>query len=74
MTETRSGIPLEPVYGSAEMAAAGGVEPGPPGRPPYIRGITPLMYRDRPWIMGQYAGFGSAAQTNARFKIGRAHV
>lgn len=68
MTETRSGIPLQPVYGSAEMAAAGGVEPGPPGRPPYIRGITPLMYRDRPWIMGQYAGFGSAEQTNARFK------
>src|SRR5260370_2973121 len=68
MTETRSGIPLQPVYGAAEMAAAGGVEPGPPGRPPYVRGITPLMYRDRPWIMGQYAGFGSAEQTNARFK------
>ncbi len=68
MTETRSGIPLQPVYGSAEMAAAGGVEPGPPGRPPYVRGITPLMYRDKPWIMGQYAGFGSAEQTNARFK------
>jgi methylmalonyl-CoA mutase N-terminal domain/subunit len=68
MSETRSGIPLQPVYGSAEMAAAGGTEPGPPGRPPYVRGITPLMYRDRPWIMGQYAGFGSAEQTNARFK------
>ena len=68
MTETRSGIPLEPVYGSAQMEAAGGVEPGPPGRPPYVRGITPLMYLDKPWIMGQYAGFGSAEQTNARFR------
>jgi methylmalonyl-CoA mutase N-terminal domain/subunit len=68
VTETRSGIPLEPVYGTREMAAAAGVEPGPPGKPPYVRGITPLMYRDRPWIMGQYAGFGSAEQTNARFK------
>jgi methylmalonyl-CoA mutase N-terminal domain/subunit len=68
MAETRSGIPLEPVYGPAEMSAAGGTEPGPPGRPPYTRGITPLMYRDKPWIMGQYAGFGSARQTNARFK------
>ena len=66
--ETRSGIPLEPVYGPAEMAAAGGAGPGAPGRPPYVRGITPLMYRDKPWIMGQYAGFGSAEQTNARFK------
>jgi methylmalonyl-CoA mutase, N-terminal domain len=68
MAETRSGIPLEPVYGPAEMAAAGASEPGPPGRPPFVRGITPLMYRDRPWIMGQYAGFGSAEQTNARFR------
>ncbi|HZQ50037.1 MAG TPA: methylmalonyl-CoA mutase family protein [Candidatus Dormibacteraeota bacterium] len=63
MTETRSGIPLEPVYDASR-----GADPGPPGVPPYVRGITPLMYRDRPWIMGQYAGFGSAEQTNARFK------
>jgi len=63
VTETRSGIPLEPVYDASR-----GADPGPPGVPPYVRGITPLMYRDRPWIMGQYAGFGSAEQTNARFK------
>jgi methylmalonyl-CoA mutase N-terminal domain/subunit len=68
MAETRSGIPLEPVYGKAEMEAAGGHDPGPPGRPPYTRGITPRMYLEKPWIMGQYAGFGSAEQTNARFK------
>src|SRR5262249_9188987 len=68
MAETRSGIPLEPVYDAASMAAAGGAEPGPPGVPPYVRGINPLMYRDKPWIIGHYAGFGSAAETNARFK------
>jgi methylmalonyl-CoA mutase N-terminal domain/subunit len=50
------------------MAAAGGVEPGAPGRPPFTRGITPRMYLEKPWIMGQYAGFGSAEQTNGRFK------
>jgi len=68
MAETRSGIPLLPVYGRAEMAAAGAGEPEQPGRPPYTRGITPRMYLDKPWIMGQYAGFGSAEQTNQRFK------
>ena len=68
MAETRSGIPLQPVYGQAEMEAASGREPGPPGRPPYTRGITPRMYLEKPWIMGQYAGFGSAEQTNARFQ------
>src|SRR5467141_3284071 len=68
MAETRSRIPLAPVYGHAEMLAAGGADPEPPGQPPFTRGITPRMYLDRPWIMGQYAGFGSAEQTNARFK------
>ncbi len=68
MAETRSRIPLEPVYGQAEMEAAGATEPEPPGLPPFTRGITERMYAERPWIMGQYAGFGSAEQTNARFK------
>ena len=68
MAETRSGIPLQPVYGQAEMEAASGREPGPPGMPPYTRGITPRMYLEKSWIMGQYAGFGSAEQTNARFQ------
>src|SRR5258708_18505582 len=68
MAETRSRIPLEPVYGQAEMEAAGGTDPEPPGQPPFTRGITERMYAERPWIMGQYAGFGSAEQTNARFK------
>src|SRR5260370_2778529 len=68
MAETRSRIPLAPVYGQAEMEAAGATEPEPPGLSPFTRGITERMYAERTWIMGQYAGFGSAEQTNARFK------
>ena len=68
MAETRSGIPLEPVYGRAEMEAAGAADPEAPGQPPFTRGITKRMYAEQPWIMGQYAGFGSAEQTNARFR------
>jgi methylmalonyl-CoA mutase, N-terminal domain len=68
MAETRSGIPLEPVYSQSTMAAAGGTDPDEPGKPPFTRGISPRMYLEKPWIMGQYAGFGSAEQTNRRFK------
>jgi methylmalonyl-CoA mutase, N-terminal domain len=42
---------------------------GQPGAPPYTRGIHPGMYRDRLWTMRQYAGFGSAEETNARFRF-----
>src|SRR3954471_10486423 len=41
---------------------------GLPGEYPYTRGIQPTMYRGRLWTMRQYAGFGSAAETNKRFK------
>src|SRR5256712_1135802 len=43
-------------------------EIGQPGEFPYTRGIQPTMYRGRLWTMRQYAGFGSAAETNRRFK------
>ncbi|MEW6202363.1 MAG: methylmalonyl-CoA mutase family protein [bacterium] len=39
-----------------------------PGEYPYTRGVHPTMYRGRPWTMRQYAGFGDAEQTNARFR------
>ncbi|MDQ4130347.1 MAG: methylmalonyl-CoA mutase family protein, partial [Actinomycetota bacterium] len=42
---------------------------GAPGEPPYTRGIHPGMYRERLWTMRQYAGFGSAGETNARFRF-----
>src|SRR5262249_947961 len=44
-----------------------------PGDYPYTRGIQPTMYRGRLWTMRQYAGFGSAAETNRRFKYLLAH-
>src|SRR5204863_2756317 len=42
---------------------------GLPGKPPYTRGVYPKMYRGRPWTMRQYAGFGTAEETNQRFKF-----
>src|SRR6187397_3077314 len=39
-----------------------------PGEFPYSRGIQPTMYRGRPWTMRQYAGFGTAAESNARYR------
>jgi methylmalonyl-CoA mutase, N-terminal domain len=48
--------------------AAKTAEDAQPGEFPYVRGIQPTMYRGRLWTMRQYAGFGSAAETNKRFK------
>jgi methylmalonyl-CoA mutase N-terminal domain/subunit len=56
--ETDSGIEIEPVYGDGEQ----------PGEFPYTRGPYPDMYRGRPWTIRQYAGFGSAEETNERFR------
>jgi len=56
--ETMSGLPVEPVYGDGPY----------PGQYPYTRGIHPTMYRSRLWTMRMFAGFGTAADTNARFK------
>src|SRR5688572_12124834 len=63
--ETASGIELERFYrpGSERQE-----EIGLPGEFPYTRGIQPTMYRGKLWTMRQYAGFGSAAETNTRFK------
>src|SRR5712692_3378262 len=61
---TDSGLPLKPVY----QAADAGPEAPPPGQYPFTRGIYPQMYRRRPWTIRQYAGFGSAAETNRRFR------
>ncbi len=61
---TESGIEVKPVYGPDD--ATGPQEP--PGEFPFTRGPYPDMYRGRPWTMRQYAGFGSAEETNARFR------
>jgi methylmalonyl-CoA mutase, N-terminal domain len=63
--ETESGIEIEPVYDARDVA---GLELEPPGEFPYTRGPYPDMYRGRPWTIRQYAGFGSAEETNARFR------
>jgi methylmalonyl-CoA mutase N-terminal domain/subunit len=71
-TTTISGEPTEPAYGPAtdeEAAAYPGFERiGWPGQFPYTRGLYPTGYRGRPWTIRQFAGFGSAADTNERFR------
>jgi methylmalonyl-CoA mutase N-terminal domain/subunit len=66
---TISGRPIEPLYTPKDLE---GWDPerelGRPGQFPYTRGIHETMYRGKAWTMRQFAGFGSAAQTNARFK------
>jgi methylmalonyl-CoA mutase N-terminal domain/subunit len=66
---TESGIEIKPLYGPDDQEGfdyAGRL--GDPGEYPYTRGPYPSMYRGRPWTMRQYAGFGTARETNARFK------
>src|ERR1019366_10554310 len=68
-----SGVPLDPVYGRrpAAGAAAGSGEEAPgewPGVFPYTRGPYASMYRSKLWTMRMFAGFGTAEDTNARFR------
>jgi methylmalonyl-CoA mutase N-terminal domain/subunit len=60
-----SGIPIEPVYDTVEGSSH---DLGKPGSFPYGRGIRADMYRGRLWTMRQYAGFASAAESNARYR------
>jgi methylmalonyl-CoA mutase N-terminal domain/subunit len=62
-----SGIPIEPVYRPRPLDYARDL--GDPGQFPYTRGVQPSMYRGRLWTMRQYAGFGTAEQTNERFRL-----
>src|SRR5712672_1062514 len=63
---TTSGIPLEPLYVPRDTEYEEKV--GFPGEYPFTRGIQPTMYRGRFWTMRQYAGFGTAEETNRRFR------
>ena len=67
---TDSGIEVKPVYRPEDLGEYFDYSErlGDPGEYPYTRGVYPGMYRARPWTMRQYAGFGSARETNARFK------
>ncbi len=68
--ENGSGIPLKPVYDRIEGPTH---ELGAPGDFPFARGVRKDMYRGRLWTMRQYAGFGSAAESNARYRYLLAH-
>ncbi len=63
-----SGIPIEPVYRPADVPPLYEEALNDPGRFPFTRGVQTSMYRGRLWTMRQYAGFGTAAETNRRFR------
>src|SRR5205807_10357406 len=58
--ETMSGVPVDPVYGPDDGEF--------PGEYPYTRGPYASMYRSKPWTMRMFAGFGTATDTNERFR------
>ncbi|HYP45980.1 MAG TPA: methylmalonyl-CoA mutase family protein [Propionibacteriaceae bacterium] len=67
--ETESGGPFRPTYSAADLAGFDAEAAlGAPGQFPFTRGVYESMYTARPWTMRQYAGFGSAAESNARYR------
>ncbi len=70
MAETRrseSGFPIRPVYGPDDVADGLPDRLGEPGAYPFTRGVYRTMYTQRPWTMRQYAGFGTAKESNRRY-------
>jgi len=66
---TPSGIPLEAQYSAGDLRDGDVAEQlGYPGQYPFTRGVYPTMYRGRLWTMRQYAGFGTAVESNRRFR------
>ncbi len=63
-----SGFEIHPVYGPGDLPAGLEEQLGEPGAFPYTRGVYPSMYTSRPWTMRQYAGFGNATESNARYR------
>src|SRR5207249_162344 len=63
---TLSGEPIRPLYTERDLPSQG--EIGLPGEYPFTRGVYPSMYRGRLWTMRQFAGFGTAEETNERFR------
>jgi len=67
--ESISGEPVQPLYGPGDLAGQeADADIGLPGEFPFTRGIYPSMYRGRLWTMRQFAGFGTAEETNERFR------
>ncbi len=68
MATTESGLPFEAKYGpEALLGWDAATQLGEPGQYPYTRGVYPSMYTGRPWTMRQYAGFGTATESNRRY-------
>src|SRR4051812_14326349 len=65
---TMSGHPIEAIYGPEDLAGDAEEKLGAPGEYPFTRGPYPSMYRGRLWTMRQFAGFGTAEETNRRFR------
>jgi methylmalonyl-CoA mutase N-terminal domain/subunit len=65
---TISGEPIKPLYTERDLPGDIDEAVGLPGEHPYTRGVYPSMYRGRLWTMRQFAGFGSAVETNQRFR------
>jgi methylmalonyl-CoA mutase N-terminal domain/subunit len=65
---TMSGLPLDPVYTPETTSIDYERDLGMPGEYPFTRGVYPTMYRGRLWTMRQFAGFGTAEETNERFR------
>ena len=67
-TRSESGLPIKPLYGPDALAGLDlEAALGSPGGFPFARGVYPSMYTGRPWTMRQYAGFGTAKESNARY-------
>ncbi|MFL6110894.1 MAG: methylmalonyl-CoA mutase [Catenulispora sp.] len=65
---SESGLPIEPVYGPSALSSWDPAEKlGEPGAFPFTRGVYPSMYTGKPWTMRQYAGFGTATESNRRY-------
>jgi methylmalonyl-CoA mutase N-terminal domain/subunit len=62
-----SGFEIKPVYRAADVVAGLAQRLGEPGEFPFTRGVYSAMYTERPWTMRQYAGYGSASESNARY-------
>lgn len=68
LDSTMSGVPLEPLYSPENSTTDYAADLGDPGAYPFTRGVYPSMYRGQLWTMRQFAGFGTVAETNERFR------
>src|SRR5882724_8278942 len=73
LTSTISGVEVEPLYTAASVDLDEERDLGVPGEFPFTRGVYPSMYRGRLWTMRQFAGFGTAEETNELFRYLHEH-